>query len=68
MGNYLDFRRQYDTELVYTRRQMDKALEDQAKSFTVNRVIRSFDGTWNGEAMMILAIHHTPEGVLVIVR
>lgn len=68
MADFLDFKRQYETEPVFTRKQMDKALEEQARALTVNRVIRSFNGTWNGEALMILAIHRTPEGVLVIVR
>ena len=39
-----DFKREYETELKYTRKEFNDALEAQAKSLVVNRVIQSFTG------------------------
>lgn len=61
----------YRVEKVYTRKQMKDALKRQEKELTVNRVIQSFSGRIGpneSEAMQILAIHKTPEGIMVIVK
>ena len=68
---YREWKRKFDTEPVYTRRQMAEALERQAREYTINRVIQSFTGRIgpnDSVAMQILAIHKTPEGVMVIVK
>lgn len=70
-SNYKEFKREYETELVYTRKQMDDALKKCIEEYTVNRVIQSFTGHVGPKesiALQILAIHKTPEGLLVIVR
>ena len=69
--NYKSWKDKFDTELVYTRKDMadhDTALRKQLR---VNRVIQSFTGRVGPNesiAMQILAIHETPEGTLVIVK
>lgn len=69
--NYSEWKQKFDNELVYTRREVSKMLKEQAKELTVNRVVQSFNGKYGPDcsvAMQILAIHKTPEGLLVIVR
>jgi len=67
--NYKEWKSQYDTELVYTRKDMNDALAEQAKAFVVNRVIQSFTGRMgDARAMQILAVHQTSEGIMVIVK
>jgi hypothetical protein len=69
--NYREWKERFNTEPVFTRKQMSDALEQQKKELTVNRVIQSFTGRVGPDesiAMQILAIHNTPEGVIVIVR
>ncbi len=66
-----DFKREYETELKYTRKEFNDALEAQAKSLVVNRVIQSFTGRVGPDesrAMQILAVHKTEYGVVVIVK
>lgn len=70
-SNYARWRNKFDTEPVYTRKQMGAALSRQAKEFTVNRVIQSFTGRVGpneARAMQILAVHKTPQGITVIVK
>lgn len=64
--SYRDFRHDFETKPVYTRLDMDKAIEACVKEHTVNRVI--MQGKDYDIAMMILAIRKTPEGITVIVR
>ncbi len=69
--NYARWRNRFDTEKVYTRRQMSEALKRQAEEFTVNRVIQSYTGRVGpneARAMQILAVHKTPQGITVIVK
>ena len=69
--DYGKWKTQFDTEPVYTRRNMSEALEKQAKALRVTRVVQSFTGKYGPDcsiAMQILAIHQTEEGVLVIVK
>lgn len=69
--DYISWKRQFDTEPVYTRRQMAEALERCSREYQVNRVIQSFNGQVGPScsiAMQILAVHKTPDGVVVIVR
>jgi len=49
---------------------MQEALAAQAKSLVVNRVVRSPNGKWDDacEALQIVHVHHTPEGVMIVVR
>lgn len=70
-SNYHNWRKQFETEPVYTRKQMAEAMEACVREHTVNRVIQSFTGRvgpTESIAMQILAIHKTPEGVMVIVK
>lgn len=71
-SDYFEWRQRYNTELRYTQRQLDEAVKAAIKSRTVNRVVKSLDGEHYGPgvsmAMQILAVHETPEGVLVIVK
>lgn len=57
----------YATEKVYTRRDVDQLLAQQAERLgTINRVVqkgREFD-----VALQIVAVHRLPDGVLVEVR
>lgn len=62
---YKEFREEFNTKLVYTKRDMTEALEKQAKSFVVNRVIQK--GKDFDIALKILAVHTTSEGTMVIV-
>ena len=64
------FRHKFNTEPFYTRREMQEALAAQAKSLVVNRVVRSPNGKWDDacEALQIVHVHHTPEGVMIVVR
>ncbi len=71
--NYSRWRNKFETEPVYTRKQMGAALSRQAQELTVNRVIQSFDeegrvGSNCARAMQILAVHKTPHGITVIVK
>lgn len=69
--SFLDFQYKYRTEKLYTRKQMSDALQRQAKELTVSRVVQSFTGRYGPtetRAMQILAIHKTPEGILIIVK
>jgi hypothetical protein len=69
--DYKAWKERFNTEPIYTRKQMSDALAQQEKELTVNRVIQSFTGRVGPDesiAMQILAIHRTPEGVMVIVR
>lgn len=62
----LQFRRDYDSELVYTRRDMDRMLQEQARRLTrVNRIIQK--GKVTDLALQILEIYPTPEGLLIYV-
>lgn len=70
-ANYKEWRLRFETEAVYTRKDMAEALDKQRKAMVVNRVIQSFTGRVGPSesvAMQILAIHETTEGTLVIVR
>lgn len=70
-SKYKEFVFKYRTEKVYTRKQMKDALKKQERELKVNRVIQSFTGRYGPtetKAMKILAVHKTPEGILVIVQ
>lgn len=71
MANFKLFSTEFRTKPIYTKMQMANALKKQAKELTVNRVVKSFNGRYGPDctkAMKILAIHNTPEGVLVVVE
>lgn len=63
---YAEFIRDFDTEPKYTRRQMAEAIRRCEEQHTVNRVIQK--GKDCDIALQILAIHSTPEGIIVIVK
>ncbi len=65
-SNYSEWRRQYDTEPFWTRRQMDEAMTACAKRHIVNRVI--CEGKDVNIVMQIIHVRETEEGLLVIVR
>jgi len=70
-SDYREWKKQFDTEPIYTRRQLSEALDRQARELQVNRVIQSFTGRVGpneSRAMKILAVHKTPEGIMVIVQ
>jgi hypothetical protein len=69
--SYNEWKEKYNNELVYTRKQMDEALEAHTKRMIVNRVIRVDAGKEKqkySEALQILSIHQTEEGMVVIVK
>ena len=68
---YKEWKEKFETEKVYTRKEMHDALEKAKEGFVINRVIQSFTGRigpTDSRAMQILAIHKTPEGITVIVK
>ena len=68
--SWKDFQKEYD-EPRYSERQLNEILEKQAEALRVSRVVQSFNGKYGPDcsiAMQILAIHRTPDGMLVIVR
>jgi len=64
--SYKEFLLEFDNEPKYTRRQMAEAMKQCVAEHVVNRVIQQ--GKDYNIAMQILAIHKTPEGIIVIVR
>ena len=66
MQSWKDFQHEYNTKLIYTKKQHNEILDTFIKQHTVNRVIQK--GKDCDVAMMILAIHSTPEGMVVIVK
>jgi hypothetical protein len=62
---YKEFKHEYETKLVYTRKQVHEIIENITKENTVNRVIQK--GKDFEVAMQILEIHKTTEGILIIV-
>jgi hypothetical protein len=63
---YREFRHKLETELVYTRKDLADAVNEAEKANLVTRVIRQGEDV--DVAMRILAIHRTPEGLMVIVK
>lgn len=69
--DYKKWKDAFNTEKVYTRRQMQEALKRNSQEYVVNRVIQSFTdkiGPNESRAMQILAVHKTPQGITVIVK
>jgi hypothetical protein len=69
--NYKQWRRDYETIPVYTKKEHNEALAKVKQELTVNRVVQSFTGLYGPDdcrAMQILAIHQTPDGLLIVVR
>jgi hypothetical protein len=64
-GPYREWKHQYETELVYTRKDLSEALAQQDKQNVINRVILS--GKDCDVVLRIVAIHRTLEGTLVTV-
>jgi hypothetical protein len=65
-SDYRAWRHQYDTELFWTRRQMDEALQAALAKRVVNRVI--CEGKDTNIVMQIVHVMETEEGLTVIVR
>ena len=63
MINYFDDRQRYNCEPVYTRREMDTAIEQCRRACRVNRVILKRDGF--DVALQIVSFRATPEGVIM---
>lgn len=69
--DFKSWQEDYETTPIYTKKQMENALSEQAKKLRVNRVVKSLTGLYGPTesiAMQILHVHYTEEGVLVIVK
>jgi hypothetical protein len=66
LQNYSEFRREFDTKLVYTRRDFAEFRNKLEEEYVINRVIMR--GKDINVALQILAIHKTPEGITVVVK
>jgi len=65
MQPYKEFIYDFETKLVYTKKDMAEAIEKVKEEMLVNRVIRK--GKDVDIAMRILSIHTTPYGLLIYV-
>lgn len=64
--SFKEFSHEFDNEKIYTRRDMAEAIRKCQDEHVVNRVIQQ--GKDVNIAMKIIAVHKTPEGILVIVQ
>lgn len=68
MKSFQQFQEEFNTP-IYSRKELNKAIEDVVKSMTVNRVIQHVNGRQDVQlALQILAIHQTHDGITVIVK
>lgn len=63
---FKEYIEKFNSEKIYTKADMTKALAEQEKVMVVNRVIQK--GKDFDIALQILAIHKTPDGIIVIVK
>lgn len=66
LRSYREFRDKFQTELVYTRKDLADAIREVENRHVVNRVIQ--EGKDCNIALRILTVHHTDEGLIVIVK